>query len=366
MLHTAAYSDAMRVKDLAACRALLRGGSKSFYAASYFLPRRVREPATALYAFCRIADDIVDLGGGGDAALDGLRRRLEDAYAGRPHPHAADRAFADVIERFAIPRVLPEALIEGFAWDNAHRVYETLDELLDYGARVAGTVGGMMCWLMGRRDAATLARACDLGIAMQLTNIVRDIGEDARAGRLYLPRAMLRERGVDPQRWLAAPSHEPAIAEVARELLAVADDFYARADSGIGRLPPDCRPGITAARLLYAEIGREVERRALDSVSRRAVVPGARKAQLLAAALRSLTQTAPWEHREPTAATRFLISCAGDMPAVSPLLPGSIAWWDVRGRMLFVLQLFDRLERRSRALDGVVHARASLAVSNAP
>ena len=97
-----------------------------------------------------------------------------------------------------IPRALPEALLEGFAWDAAGRRYETLDEVEHYAARVAGCVGAMMTLVMGRRDPAILARACDLGVAMQLTNICRDVGEDARAGRLYLPLAWLRDNGIDP------------------------------------------------------------------------------------------------------------------------------------------------------------------------
>ncbi len=99
-----------------------------------------------------------------------------------------------------MPRELPEALLEGFEWDLVGRRYETLEELQAYAARVAGSVGAMMAVLMGARSAAVLARACDLGVAMQLTNIARDVGEDARQGRLYLPLAWLREAGIDPER----------------------------------------------------------------------------------------------------------------------------------------------------------------------
>ena len=173
--------------DMDACRALLKGGSRTFHAASKVLPRKVSDPAIALYAFCRLADDAVDLGDNRAAAVERLKERLDRAYRGQPMDQAADRAFADVVARFSIPREVPEALLEGLAWDAEGRRYETLPELCAYAARVAGTVGTMMTLVMGQRAPEIVARACDLGVAMQLTNIARDVGEDARAGRLYLP-----------------------------------------------------------------------------------------------------------------------------------------------------------------------------------
>ena len=149
----------------------------------------------------------------------------------------------------------------------------TLDELRAYAARVAATVGAMMTVLMGVRDPDTLARACDLGVAMQLTNIARDVGEDARMGRLYLPRAWLHEAGLDPDAWLQAPRFSAPLAEVVLRLLAAADTLYRQVDAGVARLPLACRPGINAARFLYADIGHEVLRRGGDSVRQRAVVP---------------------------------------------------------------------------------------------
>jgi len=182
-------------EDYAACREAIRQGSRSFFAASLLLPGKVRTPAYGLYAFCRLSDDAVDIEGGSSAAVERLRERLSRAYEGDPHPIAADRAMADLVRRYAIPRTVPEALLEGLAWDAEGRRYETLEGLHDYAARVAGTVGVMMTLIMGARDPQALARACDLGSAMQLTNIARDVGEDARAGRLYLPLLWLREAG---------------------------------------------------------------------------------------------------------------------------------------------------------------------------
>lgn len=270
--------------DQRACRALMRGGSKTFFAASLLLPSRVRTPASALYAFCRLADDAVDLGDNPLAAMRDLHDRLDGVYAGRPRAITADRALAVVVHRFAIPRALLDALLDGFVWDTDGRRYETLEDLHAYGARVAGTVGAMMALVMGARDDAALARACELGVAMQLTNIARDVGEDARNGRLYLPRRWLQEAGVDPDAWLASPRFDAAIGRVVQRLLDAADDLYVRAEAGIAALPRDCRPAISAARLVYAEIGRQLEQLGLDSVSQRAVVSRQRKLALIARA----------------------------------------------------------------------------------
>ncbi len=270
--------------DVAACRALMRGGSKTFFAASLLLPARVRAPSRALYAFCRLADDEIDDGINPLAAVQGMHQRLDDIYDGRPQAIDVDRALATVVHGFHIPRELLDALLEGFLWDATARTYQTLEDVQAYGARVAGTVGAMMALVMGVRSESALARACDLGVAMQLTNIARDVGEDARNGRLYLPRAWLREAGVDTDAWLKAPVFNGAIATVVQRLLQAADDLYARADHGVAALPRDCRPAIHAARLVYAEIGRELERHGLDSITQRAVVSRQRKLALLARA----------------------------------------------------------------------------------
>ncbi len=344
--------DTLHKADLAQCRALLANGSKTFFAASFLLPGRVRDPATALYAFCRLADDVVDQGIGGDAALDHLRDRLTKAYAGEPYRIAADRAFAATVKQFAVPRELPEALIEGFEWDATGRRYETISDLQGYAARVAGTVGVMMALLMGVRGADDLARACDLGAAMQLTNIARDVGEDARNGRLYLPGEWLREAGIEPDEFLANPEFTPALASVVQRVLDVADELYQRAEAGIARLPSDCRSGIYAARLLYAEIGRQVERNSRDSVSRRAVVAKSCKLRLLAVAMARTLRLQNDYAGLVMSEARFLVEAAASVSAVPAVwalpVPGLPPWWNLAGRAERVLEIFDRLERSEK------------------
>ena len=339
--------------DLAACRRLLRAGSKSFYAASLLLPAAIRHPACALYAFCRLADDAVDIDSGGLAAVEQLRLRLDAVYAGTPHEIPADRALAVVVVRHGIPRTLLDALLEGFVWDSTARRYDSLADLQAYAARVAGTVGAMMALLMGVREPSAIARACDLGVAMQFTNIARDVGEDARNGRVYLPADWLRDAGLAPEDLLANPRFDAPLAGVIERLLAEADHLYARVDSGLVRLPAACRPGINAARLLYAEIGHELRRRGGDSISQRAVVPGSRKLGLLMQAYAADLDPAAGADVPAIPAVQFLIDAVARTPSPPPAVAAQIAetsppWWQFRARALWVIDLFERLERSER------------------
>jgi phytoene synthase len=268
----------------------LRAGSKSFHLASRLLPARVRGPTLALYAFCRHADDAVDdASSDRDAriAVDALRARIDRVYADRGTDALVERAFSRVVQRFAIPRAIPDALVEGMEWDARGRTYETVSDVRAYGVRVAGTVGLMMTLVMGKREPDVLARACDLGVAMQLTNIARDVGEDARNGRVYLPSEWLAEAGVDREQLLSHPAPTEHVRAVVARLLSEADVLYARADAGIAHLPADCRTSIRAARLVYAAIGDAIRRAGFDSVSQRAVVPLHRKLWLVLRAFAS-------------------------------------------------------------------------------
>ena len=339
-------SDASWDADIAACRKLLASGSRTFFAASFLLPRRVREPASALYAFCRLVDDEVDLKGADRDAIGRLRDRLDRLYRGHPLAHPIDRALGAVIDRFAIPRELPEALLDGLEWDAAGRRYRDLAELHDYSARVAGTVGVMMALLMGVRAPRLLARAADLGVAMQLTNIARDVGEDARAGRVYLPLDWLDQAGIDTEAWLARPRFTPELGTVTARLLDAADMLYARADQGIAQLPSDCRQGIAAARRLYAEIGHELRRNGFDSVTLRTVVPLSRKLPLLARAAIGTARAERGEAAPCLEQTRFLIEAVEPLPQRASSAWQQVRWWNFRSQAIWVLDLFERLERR--------------------
>ncbi len=344
----------IRPDDLEHCREAIRTGSLSFHAASKVLPARVRDPALALYAFCRLADDAVDLQRDKAAAVLNLRDRLELVYAGRPRNAPADRAFAAIVDDFDMPRALPEALLEGLAWDAMERRYQTLSALKDYSARVASAVGVMMCVLMRVRDADALARAADLGIAMQLTNIARDIGEDAREGRLYLPLDWLAEEGVEPEAFLCDPQPTVAIRALTRRLVREARRYYVRADAGVPALPFDCRPGIYAAGRIYEGIGGAVERAGFDSITRRARTGKAAKLRWLAGsavrAATSLVMPRPATlYSSPAPEIQFLIRATARRGAAQS------HWGD--GRTGALVEVLAQLEHRDRARrDGLVSA----------
>jgi phytoene synthase len=337
-------------RDMQHCRDAIRTGSLSFHAASRLLPARVRDPALALYAFCRLADDAVDDSDDKAPAVLNLRDRLDLVYQGRPRNTPADRAFAAVVAEFDMPRALPEALLEGLAWDALGRQYGSYSELLSYCARVAAAVGAMMCVLMRVRDADALARACDLGLAMQLTNIARDVGEDARAGRLYLPLDWLEEQGIDPAGFIARPEASGAVRALTRRLLAAADGFYARSEAGVAALPLTCRPGIFAARHVYAGIGADVARGGYDSISRRARTTRNQKLGWLTLAvvrsgLSAVTPRPATLYGAPAAEVAFLVQAAARKSAKV-------------SRSDALLEVFAQLEAKDRADHRLDRARA--------
>jgi phytoene synthase len=337
--------------DLEACTELMRGGSKSFFAASRLLPSRLRPPAIALYAFCRLADDAIDEGDDPVLAMADLKSRLAGIYAGRPGAEDADRALTVVVHRYGIPMGLLEALLDGFLWDSQGRRYETLADVEAYGARVAGTVGAMMAIIMGASSDTAIARASELGVAMQLTNIARDIGDDARMGRLYIPRAWFREIGMDADAWLADPVFDSRIAGFTQRLLLRADALYRRGEFGLAELPWDCRPAIQAARLVYAEIGKQLERKGLNSVSHRTVVSTARKLALIARATAVAVKAPalPAVPLSPVPAIHYLVDIVSSER--HPLIHQQA--WTVPSRSFderveWMVDLFGRLEKRER------------------
>lgn len=197
-------------------------GSKSFAAAAKLFDERTRQSAVMLYAWCRHCDDVIDgqtLGHGqlagdrnsGEARLAELVDLTERAYAGEAMSDPAFAAFQQVVQRHQIPKRYPLEHLAGFRMDVQDYRYQTLDDTLLYCYRVAGVVGLMMARVMGAEAEPTLERACDLGLAFQLTNIARDIVEDAQIGRVYLPAEWLAEVGIPKMRsrYLSIVRHWP-------------------------------------------------------------------------------------------------------------------------------------------------------------
>ena len=257
-----------------------------------------------------------------------------------------------MVHHYGVARGLLDALLDGFLWDSQGRKYETLADVEAYGARVAGTVGAMMSTIMGAASETAIARACELGVAMQLTNIARDIGEDARNGRLYIPRAWFREIGMDADAWLAAPMFDARIASFTQRLLMRADVLYRRGEFGLAELPWDCRPAIQAARLVYAEIGKQLEREGLNSVDHRTVVSTTRKLALIARAATVAVKAPalPAVALSPVPAIAFLVDVVGrDRSPTLENKPWTIPERSFDQRVEWMVDLFGRLEQRERA-----------------
>jgi phytoene synthase len=249
--------------SVAEAEATIAAGSQSFAAAARLMPRAIRDDTVQLYAWCRHVDDVVDnqvLGrapsAGGDprARLEGLRAETLAALRGDERVSAPFAALRTVARRHEFPERWPLDLIDGMAMDVEGRCYHGLEDTLDYAYHVAGVVGVMMARVMGVRDETVLDRACDLGLAFQLTNIARDVVDDARIGRLYLPRAWLDAAGAEVDG--AMPS--PELYAVILRLLEAAEPYYASARAGLSALPLRAAWSIAAALRIYRAIGTRI------------------------------------------------------------------------------------------------------------
>lgn len=250
--------------------ASIKKGSKSFALASRVLPPALRDDAAMLYAWCRYCDDVIDgqeMGHGQiedyktgqGERLEMLREKTRAALNGEPTDDPVFAGLARVVETHEIDNRHPFDLLKGFEMDAEERIYETVDDILDYSYHVAGVVGVMMANIMGVRDDATLDRASDLGLAFQLTNIARDVIDDAKADRVFVPRDLLVAAGApidaaaqcDPTKW-------PALHKAACAQLDIAEQYYASAKVGIKELDFRCAWAISAALKVYREIGEKL------------------------------------------------------------------------------------------------------------
>lgn len=288
---------------LAECHAIMRRHAKSFSRAARFLPRRLQDPVAVLYAFCRIADDAVDLApdpASARAAADALIAELGELTPPRP----VLAAFLRWSRRRPLATAAARELIAGIASDVGPVRVADDAELLRYAYRVAGTVGLMMCAVFDVDDPVALPHAIDLGIAMQLTNICRDVAEDAGNDRVYLPRDRLERVGTGPEALIRGEAPATAIAHVVIDLLALADHYYASAERGMRYLPADARAAILVASRLYQAIGFELRLIGGDALRGRAVVPRGMKAwhvtrALRTAAMMTVERSSPEPHEAP-------------------------------------------------------------------
>jgi phytoene synthase len=284
-------------------------GSKSFAAAARLFDRSTRDDAVMLYAWCRHCDDVIDgqtLGHAQEAdfrtgqaqRLTLLRGQTAAALAGERTDDPIFEALRRVVQRHQIPHRHPQELLKGFAMDVEDRSYETLEDTLDYCYHVAGVVGVMMAMIMGARDSKVLDRASDLGLAFQLTNIARDVIDDARMGRVYVPSEILRRHGIHQ----IEPDHmaqRPALHAAALELLDIADAYYASAYAGMAALPPRSAWAIAAARRVYRAIGSKLRAHGPQAWEQRVSTSPAQKIALLGMSLGDVARTRFGPHDAP-------------------------------------------------------------------
>jgi 15-cis-phytoene synthase len=277
----------------------IRRHSKSFSLASRLLPPEARPHAVAVYAWCRRADDAVDLEehGNQQKALAALTEELRAVYDGGPLDDPVLALFQWTVVERKIPIDYPMDLLTGMEMDVGGHRYDTLEQLLEYCYYVAGCVGLMMCHVMGVSDERALRNAAHLGMAMQLTNVCRDVEEDWGRGRLYLPDALLARSGAAGlAAALGGPfpvEARPHLRETIAHLLDEADRYYASGDRGLPALSWRCALSIRAARLVYSAIGDRIRRVGCDPLAGRAIVPRADKLALVGKALAASAFDAP-------------------------------------------------------------------------
>ena len=270
---------------------VIRKHSKSFSLASTILPPEARLHAVSLYAWCRRADDAVDLVASErqQSALDTLSEELGLVYEGGEPGDPVLQLFQHTVQARRIPIRYPQDLLRGMEMDVQGQRYETMDDLLAYCYHVAGCVGLMMCHAMGVRDDRALVNAAHLGMAMQITNICRDVLEDWDRGRLYIPDEILAELGAPRLAdRLGGPFPDDVVGPVSRAismLLDEADRYYRSGDAGVPALSWRCAMSIRTARSVYAAIGGRLERVGCNPLAGRQYVPLGRKLALMTAAV---------------------------------------------------------------------------------
>jgi phytoene synthase len=256
------------------CRDIARHNSKTFYLSSLFLGPEKRRAVWAVYAFCRTADDIVDQVTPASerlAAIDYWERALLAANSGKPDDRIMV-ALYDAIGRFDIPLQPALDLLRGARLDITVRRYATYDDLREYCYLVASTVGLLTSPILGYTAVAALDYGVALGRAMQMTNILRDVGEDARMGRIYLPLDEMQQFGYTESSLLEEVVDDAFIALIKFQIDRVRR-LYAEAEPGITMLAPESRYTVRLALTLYRQILRSIEANRYDVYSKRAYVP---------------------------------------------------------------------------------------------
>lgn len=255
----------------AVCRRIARHARSNFHLAFYLLPRPKRDALFALYAFMRLVDDVSDTAGDLAAKQKGIaawRAQLDAALAGDTSLHPILPAFADTVRRFGIPARYFHDLISGAEMDLSISFYATFDRLREYCYRVAGTVGLTCLYVFGFRDPRAPDLAEKLGIAFQLTNILRDVRWDYEIGRVYLPQDLLHLCGCHPSD-LGQASLTPALRDVLASAADRARQFYAEGALLVSLVDEDSRAALWGLIRIYSSLLTKIRSRGFDVLSSR-------------------------------------------------------------------------------------------------
>jgi len=275
----------------ATCRAITKRYAKTFYMATRFLPNHKQRSIFAIYALCRYLDDLVDEAedlieakkispGEAGIRIEQWKSKLLAAYEGEESNHAILNAFSDVLNTYYIPVKLPLMLMDGVCTDLRKNRFNDFNELYDYSYKVASVVGLMTAKVFGYENTSADKRAVDLGIAMQLTNIIRDVGEDTRRGRIYLPLDELNKFNLTEEEFLSG-RQSTKMKELIRFQIERARFFYDRAEPGIEMLERDSRLPVYLASRNYSRILDKVEENNYDVFSERAYLNSTEKLRIL-------------------------------------------------------------------------------------
>jgi phytoene synthase len=262
------------------CREVARTRAKNFYYAFRLLDPQRRDSLSAIYAFMRHCDDLSDEPGASALALEQWRMKLDAALAGRPGPEPLWPGFVDTVERYAIPQVYFHEMIEGVTSDLGRTSVATFSELYRYCYQVASVAGLSLIHIFGFRDQAALPLAEKCGVAFQLTNIIRDVREDADRGRVYLPEEDCRRFGVDAEELLETRAG-PAL----RQLLAYEADrargYYAESRPLVAMVDPSCRASLAALIEIYSTLLERIAARDYEVLQARVRLSPLEKAWIL-------------------------------------------------------------------------------------
>ncbi|HTJ82072.1 MAG TPA: squalene/phytoene synthase family protein [Polyangiaceae bacterium] len=281
---------ALKKSDLSALAASIRERDRRLYYAALAVAPPARDAWWAVLAFRRALRDAVL--GDSKGSVDDLRERVDRAFGRRPGAAPLDRAVAWLAEAHDAPRACFDAQLDAATWDLDGRRYHTAETLVGYAVRAAGSVAVLGAVAMGRRRAAFVERAIELGVAFELTRVARDVLADGARGKLYLPIEWLEEAGVDVDRFLEQPRASTALADVTSRVASAAERFYLRAEGGLADVPHLYRPIVRAARWLGAAELRDLADAGFDpsratgttplraaAITLRALRAGSREAQ---------------------------------------------------------------------------------------